>query len=194
VNALRPLLATLTVVACVAASSSTLRVVVPKGSEIVVETFNAINSATFHAGEHLAYKVTNDVIVHGAIVARAGDLASGVVEDAQEGHKVHAGTIAAVAGPAGAVAGAAVNKAASKGSNLRVSVDRVQTYCGDVIPLSFVRSEYHRPKRFAKMTSVEIAKGQKYVALVASDTTVCGTPTQSKPAPIPSDALRSDNS
>jgi hypothetical protein len=180
-------------VAQVPKPSRAMQVLIPKGTPIVIETYNEINSATFHTGERLAYKVTNDVIVRGAVVARAGDLAGGVVQDAQQGHKAHAGTIGAVAGPAGAVAGAAVNKMASQGANLRISADHVKTFCGDTIPLDFVRSEYHRPKKLHPMTTVEIAKGQKYVALVADDLHVCGTATTATPAPIPADALQGDS-
>ncbi|MBC5799230.1 MAG: hypothetical protein GIX03_08385 [Candidatus Eremiobacteraeota bacterium] len=166
----------------------------PKGTPVVVQTYNAINSATFHVGEHLAYTVTDDVIVNGAIVAKAGDRASGVVEDAVQGRKVRAGRAGMLLGPVGAVAGGAANRVASKGADLRVSVDKLQSFCGATIDLSFVRSEYHKPKRFSKMTSVEIAKGQKYVATVARDSTVCSEPTTKSAAPIPSDALRADNS
>jgi hypothetical protein len=44
------------------------------------------------------------------------------------------------------------------------------------------------------MTAVQIAKGQKYIAKVAQDTSVCGTATTRTPAPIPSDALPADPS
>ncbi len=175
----------------VSAKPPMVKITVPKGTPIVVQTYNAINSATFHAGEHLAYTVSDDVIVNGAIVAKAGDAATGVVEDAAQGRKTHAG-VAGVLGPVGAVAGAATNKIAGKGANLRVSVERVKTFCGDTLNVSFVRSEYHRPKRFQKMTTVEIAKGQKYVTLVADQSSVCGESTTRTPAPIPNDALRSD--
>jgi hypothetical protein len=178
----------------ISAASAQTKVFVPKGTPVVVQTYNAINSATFHAGEHLAYIVTDDVIVRGTLIAKSGDAASGLVEQAQEGHKTHAGTLGALAGPPGAVAGAAANKLTSTGSNLRISVDRVKSFCGDTIRLSFVRSEYHRPKRFQKMTSVEIAKGQKYVATVAADTLACGIATSATPAPIPADALHADGS
>src|SRR5579872_6131788 len=92
-----------------------------KNTPIVVQTYNAVNSATFHSGERMAYTVSDDVIVDGTIVAKSGDAASGLIEDAQEGRKTHAGTIASVAGPVGIIAGGAANKAASKGANLRVS-------------------------------------------------------------------------
>jgi hypothetical protein len=175
-----------------AASAATTTL--PRGTPVVVQTYNAINSATFHVGERLAYTVTDDVIVNGAIVAKAGDRASGVVEDAVQGRKVRAGRAGILLGPVGAVAGGVANRAASAGADLRVSVDKLQSFCGATINLSFVRSEYHKPKRFAKMTSVEIAKGQKYVATVATDSTVCSEPTTKSAAPIPSDALRADNS
>ena len=203
---MHPFRLALTVVTCLVSSTiaataqtnnaapSSVTTSVPKGTAIVVQTYNAINSATFHPGEHLAFTVTDDVIVNGTIVAKAGDRAEGVVDDAQQGRKVHAGTAGVLLGPAGAVAGAAANKAASKGADLRVSVDTLQTFCGQTIPLSFVRSEYHKPKRFQKMTSVEIAKGQKYVTTVAADTTACSTPTTRAPAAIPKDALPADKS
>ena len=176
-----------------AASAPALtKIVVPKGTPIVVETYNAINSATFKAGEHLAYTVTSDVIVNGNVVAKAGDRATGVVLDAVQGHKATAGKAGMLLGPVGAVAGATANKAASKGGDLRVSVRKVKSFCGDSIAVSFVRSEYHPAKRFHKMTTVEIAKGQQYVTTVAHDTTVCGTPTNRAPAAIPAGALHAD--
>lgn len=171
-----------------------VKVRVAKDTPIVVQTYNAVNSATFRPGERVAYTVTQDVIVNGALIARAGDAAEGVVEDAQQGKKVRAGTVGAAMGPVGMVAGSTVNKYASKGANLRVSVTSVRTFCGDTIALSFVRSEYHRPKRFGKVATVQIAKGQKYVATVAADTEVCATPTLRTPSPIPADALHADSS
>jgi hypothetical protein len=177
--------------ALVAAEHQT-KVILSKNTPVVVQTYNAVNSATFHSGERMAYTVSDDVIVNGVIVAKSGDAASGLVENAQQGKKVHAGAIGHVAGPIGAVVGGAANKAASKGANLRVSVTSLQTFCGATIPLSFVRSEYHRPQRFHKMTAVQIAKGQKYIAKVAENTTVCGVSTTRTPAPIPADALSAD--
>jgi hypothetical protein len=167
---------------------------VPKNTPIVVQTYNAINSATFRAGERLAYTVANDVIVNGMIVARAGDKAVGVVEDARQGKDVRAGRVGAAFGPVGAAAGAAANKIGSRGANLRVSVTSIETFCGGRIDVAFVRSEYHRPKRFGRMTTVEIAKGQKYVAPVARDTTTCAVATTRTPEPIPANALHSDPS
>ncbi len=179
----------LAVLACAATTTAH----VPKNTPVVVETYNAVNSATFQPGERVAYVVTQDVIVDGVIVVREGDKAQGVVEDAQQGRKARAGTVAGVLGPVGAVAGGAANKAMSKGANLRISVTDVNTYCGGHLRLSFVRSEYHPPKRFHKMTAVEIAKGQKYVATVAQETATCGVATTRTPAPIPADALPADN-
>lgn len=176
------------------AMAATTTAHVPKDTPVVVQTYNAINSATFHPGERLAYTVSQDVIVDGVIIARAGDMAEGVVEEARQGSKVHAGTAAAALGPVGMVAGGAANKAMSKGANLRVTVTKLDTFCGGHIELSFVRSEYHAPKRFHKMTAVEIAKGQKYIAPVAHETTTCGVATTRTPAPIPSDALPPDQS
>jgi hypothetical protein len=167
---------------------------VPKDTPIVVQTYNAINSATFHVGERLAYTVTDDVIVDGMIVARAGDRAQGIVQDARQGKKVQAGKIGAAFGPVGAAAGAAANKAASRGANLRVSVTSIETFCGGHIEVDFVRSEYHRPKRFGPMKTVEIAKGQRYVTTVARDTTTCGVATTRTPPPIPAGALPADPS
>lgn len=177
-----------------AATAATTTAQVPKATPVVVQTYNAINSATFHPGERLAYVVSQDVIVDGVMIARAGDMAEGVVEDARQGSKTHAGTLASALGPAGAVAGGAANKALSKGANLRVTVTKLDTFCGGHIALSFVRSEYHAPKRFHKMTAVEIDKGQKYIAPVAHDTATCGVATTRTPAPIPPDALPPDQS
>ncbi|HLI96478.1 MAG TPA: hypothetical protein VKT72_10385 [Candidatus Baltobacteraceae bacterium] len=200
---LRFTLAALAVLACTvsqapaqasaSAANHYRKVMLAKNTPIVVQTYNAVNSATFHSGERMAYTVSYDVIVDGAIVAKSGDAASGLIEDARQGRKMHAGTIASVAGPVGIIAGGAANKAASKGANLRVSVTSMRTFCGATIPLSFVRSEYHRPTRFQKMTPVQIAKGQKYIARVAQDTTVCATATTRTPSPIPPDALPPDS-
>lgn len=200
-HAFRCLFVAFAVVACInaqahaqtrTASEPRNRVLLAKGTPIVVQTYNAVNSATFRSGEQMAYTVSDDVIVNGEIVAKSGDAATGLVENAQQGRMVRAGVIGGVAGPVGAIAGHAANKAASKGSNLRVSVTGLQTFCGATIPLSFVRSEYHRPRRFHKMTAVEIAKGQKYIAKVARDTRVCGVATTRTPSPIPADALPAD--
>jgi hypothetical protein len=190
-HALRCIVAAFVLLACIGAEHPK-KVMLLKDTPIVVQTYNAVNSATFHSGERMAYTVSEDVIVDGVIVAKSGDSANGVIENAQQGRKVRAGLIGGVAGPVGAVAGHAANKAASKGANLRVSVTSLQTFCGDTIPLSFVRSEYHRPQRFHKMTPVQIAKGQKYIAKVAEDTRVCGSATTRSPAPIPRDALPAD--
>ena len=176
-----------------AQSKAARTVEVPKGTPIVVETYNAVNSATFHSGERMAYTISEDVIVNGAIVAKAGDRATGLIENAVQGHKVHAGTAGAVMGPAGAAVGGTINKYASTGSNLRLSVRHVITFCGATISVSFTRSEYHRPRRFGRMTPVQIAKGQKYVTTVEQTTEACGAPTTRTPPPIPSDALHSDS-
>jgi hypothetical protein len=183
-----------TVVAQTPKAGASSKVVVAKNTPIVVQTYNEVNSATFHSGERLAYIVTQDVIVNGALIARAGDAADGTVLDAQQGKQRHAGAAGAAAGPIGMVAGGTVNKYASQGADLRVSVTSVRTFCGGTIPLSFVRSEYHPPKRHGKAETVQIAKGQKYVATVAADTTACAVPTTRTPAPIPGDALHADSS
>lgn len=177
-----------------AASPGATRVVLRKDTPIVVQTYNSVNSATFHSGERMAYLVSDDVIVNGTIIAKAGDAAIGTIEDAQQGHQRHAGSVIGriVAGPIGAVAGRGAGKAASKGANLRVSVTSMQTFCGASVPLAFVRSEYRKPKGLKRTNEVNIAKGQKYVTKVAADTTVCGTPTTRTPAPIPQDALPAD--
>lgn len=193
---MRELASALTALALLGAASTAsehhMKVVLPKNTPIVVQTYNSVNSATFHNGERMAYTVTSDVIIDGAIVAKSGDPASGLIEDTQQGKQVRAGAIGRVAGPVGAVVGGTANKAASKGANIRLSVTSLQTFCGATIPLSFVRSEYHRPRRFQKMTAVQIAKGQKYIATVAEDTNVCGIATTRTPEPIPSDALPAD--
>lgn len=182
----------LTLLTLIAASTPPKVAVIPKNTPVVVQTYNSINSATYHTGERLAYLVTNDVIVNGWLVARAGDMVTGQVLDAQQAKDFHAGRAGHFISPGAAVAGAAVNKVESKGANLRVSVVGVRTFCGDTIPLAFVRSEYHHPKRFGKTPPVQIAKGQQYVATVSTDANVCGERTTRTPAPIPANALRSD--
>jgi hypothetical protein len=75
---------------------------------------------------------------------------------------------------------------------LRISINRLTTFCGSSIPLAFVRSEYHRPKRLQKMTPVQISSGQMYRTSVAADYRTCARPTASAPAPIPAAALPAD--
>ncbi|HZZ63881.1 MAG TPA: hypothetical protein VFE17_00155 [Candidatus Baltobacteraceae bacterium] len=183
---------TLAVVTLIAAGAHSKPAIIPKNTPVVVQTYNSINSATYHTGERLAYLVTNDVIVNGWLVARAGDPGIGKVLDAQQAKDFHAGAAGHLIGPRAAVAGAAVNKVESKGADLRVSVGSVQSFCGDTIPLQFIRSEYHHPKRFGKTPAVQIDKGQEYVAVVSEDAHVCGERTTRTPAPIPPNALHSD--
>lgn len=174
---------------------ATTPIQIPKETPVVVQTYNAINSATFHTGERLAYTVTEDVIVNGAVVAKKGDVAEGLVENAQQGKDVKAGRIATVVGPLHGAGAAAADKAASKPANLQISIKDVHTFCGGVIHLSFVRTESQKPKHFEhSQPTVEIAKGQKYVAMVANDTSSCGFATTRTPAPIPGDALPADQS
>jgi hypothetical protein len=63
------------------------------------------------------------IIGHGFIVAKAGDVAEGEVQDAKAGRD---------------------DFWSYKAANLRVSVDRVFNFCGDEIEIDFMRSEYRR--------------------------------------------------
>ncbi len=175
------------------------RVVVPAGTPVVVETTAEMLSNKLHANDPAGYVVANDVVVNGHVVARAGDAAAGIVKDARAGSatatrigrglgRVMGGMVGV--GALGGVLGGAAGSAADRYANLRLTVDSVTSFCGDTVRVSFDRSEYHPSERDATKP-VKVAKGQRYVALVAADQTVCGTLTSAAPAAIPDDALRS---
>ncbi len=175
------------------------RVVVPAGTPVVVQTTAELLSNTVHAGDPAAYVVASDVIVNGHVVAHAGDPAAGIVKDARAGSatatRIGRGLGRMVGGLVGAGAlggalGGAAGSAADRYANLRLTVESVSSFCGDTVRVSFDRSEYHPSERDAAKP-VKVAQGQRYVALVAAEQTVCGTLTSAAPAAVPDDALRS---
>lgn len=151
-------------------------VLVPRGTTIVVALDNAINSYSAASREPLSYTVAQDVIVNGHVIAKAGDEASGIVLEGQQGSQ-------------GGIYGIGW-----KAANLRVDVESVNNFCGDTIRMHFIRSEYRRRQGlFGSHQDLEIVKGQKYLAQVAHTQKVCGEITNAAPQPLPTDALGPDD-
>lgn len=150
-------------------------VFVPRGTIVVVALDNQVSSYSAASREPLSYTVVQDVIVAGHVVAKAGDEATGIVLEAQQGNE---------GGPYGI---------GWKAANLRVNVERVNNFCGDSITTRFVRSEYRRRQGlFGSHQDLEIIKGQKYIVQTAHSQRVCGEATTASPSPVPADALGPD--
>ena len=174
-------------------------VTVAAGTPVVVTTTSELLSNKTHANDAVDYVLASDVIVDGHVVARAGDAATGIVKDARAGATTATrvgrglgrlvGGLAGVAAIGGAIGGAA-GSSLDRYANLRLTVDTVKSFCGDVLRVDFDRSEYHPSEKDAK-TPVKVVKGQRYVALVSAAQTVCGIATTAAPAALPDDALRS---
>jgi hypothetical protein len=151
-------------------AESTVTVLVPKDTPLVVRTIEGHNSYSAQTGQKWHYELVNDIIVDGYVIARAGDDAEGGVQEAQQGKDDFFNY---------------------KAANLRVAVDEVHSFCGDTIHVRFDRSEYRRKQGlFGSNKDVTIVKGQMYVPLVSRAQKVCGVATVAKPAPIPTDAIR----
>lgn len=147
---------------------------VPRGTVIVVKTLHGINSYGEEAGAKLTYEVTQDVVVNGYVVAKTGDVAEGVIQDAAEGRN---------------------DFFSVKAANLRVTVDAVYNFCGDKLAMDFVRSEFRqRQGLFGSHKDVEIIKGQMYQVPTERPQRVCAQRTTETPLPIPSNALQGDKS
>ncbi|HEY9180190.1 MAG TPA: hypothetical protein VIO32_05690, partial [Candidatus Baltobacteraceae bacterium] len=158
------------------AASSIEPVVVPRNTVIVVALDHLVNSYSAASREPLSYTVAQDVIVNGHIIAKAGDEATGLVLEAQQGDQGGRWGIG------------------WKAANLRVDVENVHNFCGDTIPMSFIRSEYRRRQGlFGSHQDLEIIKGQKYIASVARTTKVCGETSDEQPPALPTDALEPDD-
>lgn len=180
-------------------AAATRPVTVPAGTPVVVMTTAEMLSNKVRAKDAADYVLASDVIVNGHVVARAGDSASGVVKDARAGTATAtrvgrglgrlAGGLVGLSALGGAIGGAA-GSSADKYANLRLTVDAVKTFCGDTLRVDFDRSEYHPSERDAT-TPVKVVKGQRYVATVATEQTVCGVATGDAPPAVPDDALRS---
>lgn len=174
-------------------------VTVPAGTPVIVMTTAEMLSNKVHANDAAEYVLASDVIVNGRVVARAGDSAAGIVKDARAGSATAtkvgrglgriAGGLVGVSALGGVIGGAA-GSSLDKYANLRLTVDSVKTFCGDTLRVDFDRSEYHPAEKDAR-TPVKVVKGQRYVALVGTQQTVCGVATTDAPAPVPDDALRS---
>lgn len=150
----------------------TTAVLIPKGTPLLVKSVVGLSSYSAHTGEKLHFELVNDLIVNGYVVARAGDDAEGIVQEAQQGE-------------------APGYFRAGKSANLRVSVDEVHNFCGDTLRVVFDRTEYRRRQgAFGENKDVQVIKGQQYVPLTSRAQKVCGVATTATPAPIPSEAIR----
>ncbi|MGZ3563785.1 MAG: hypothetical protein ACXVAS_18420, partial [Vulcanimicrobiaceae bacterium] len=126
------------------AAPAATQVVVPQGTILIVATKHGYNSYGASAGTKVMYELSQDLVVNGYLVAKAGDAAEGSVLNAQQGKNSFFEMQAA---------------------NLRVSIDKIYTYCGDTLDIDFVRSEFRqRQGVFGSHKDVEIIKGQKYQA------------------------------
>jgi hypothetical protein len=155
----------------------------PKGTHIAVHTMAGYNSYASLAGEKIRYEVTDDVVVDGFVIAKAGDTAYGKVQEASRG-ECGVSFIICWAGP--------------KGSSLRVSVDEVYNFCGDTIHVDFDRSEYRSGAwsgfgLFGNNKDIVIAKGQQYLAEADRPQRVCGAQTTSGDLPARRQALRTSD-
>jgi hypothetical protein len=147
---------------------------IPKGTLIVVAVRRSYKSYGASTGTKITYNVSQDVIVDGYLIAKQDDTAEGEILNAHEGtSNPWTGT--------------------TEGANLRISVDKVFTYCGDTIEMDFARSEFrNRQGLFGSKKDVEISKGQQYQVPTERSQKVCGTKTTAEPQPIPSGALAGD--
>jgi len=151
---------------------TTSTVLVPKGTIIVVATRRSYKSYGASTGTKVTYEVSQDVIIDGHLIAKAGDPAVGEILNAHEGKS---------------------SLFTSEAANLRLSVDKVFNFCGDTIEIDFARSEYRRRQgAFGEKKDVEVSKGQLYQAPTMRPQKVCGTKTSAVPLPIPSNALVGD--
>ncbi|HEY1729547.1 MAG TPA: hypothetical protein VGG22_14300 [Candidatus Baltobacteraceae bacterium] len=146
----------------------------PRDIPLVVETAESINSYSAATGERVKYRVLQDFIVGGYLIAKAGDEAEGMVQEGQQGKAGFYGI-------------------GYKAANLRVSVDKIFTFCGSTLQVDFDRSEYRRRQGFmGSNKDVGVAKGQQYVPTVDHPQQVCAVKTDEKALPIPKDALHAD--
>ena len=154
------------------ASAAQTQVLVPAGTLIVVSTKHGYTSYGASSGTKVLYEVAQDVVVNGYLIARAGDAAEGEILNSHQG--VH-------------------NLIESQAANLRVSLDKIFTYCGDTLDMDFQRSEFRQRQGFlGSHKDVEIIKGQKYQAPTERAVRVCGTKTDEIQPAIPADALKGD--
>ena len=149
-------------------------VVLPKGTTFIVATRRSYKSYGASTGTKVSYDLTQDVIVNGYVIAKIGDSAQGEILNAHEGKAAGFFTEA-------------------QGANLRLSVDKVFTFCGDTVETDFARSEYRRRQgAFGGKVDLEISKGQKYNVPSERVQKVCGEKTDAVQMPPPGDALAGD--
>jgi len=157
-----------------APATTSTPVIVPKGTVFYVATRRSYKSYGASTGTKVTYELVQDAIVDGYVVAKAGDAAQGEILNAHEGK------------PAGFLTNA-------EGANLRVSVDKIFTFCGDTIDIDFARSEYRRRQgAFGGKVDIEISKGQKYAAPSERAQKVCAEKTGAAPLLAPEGALAGD--
>ena len=155
-------------------NSASTPVVLPKGTVFYVSTRRSYKSYGASTGTKVTYELVQDVIVNGYVVAKTGDAAQGEILNAHEGK----------------AAGFFTN---AEGANLRLSVDKVFTFCGDTIDTDFARSEYRRKQGlFGGKMDLEISKGQKYTVPSERVQKVCGEKTDAAPLTAPDGALAGD--
>ena len=155
-------------------STQSSTVLVPKGTIIVVATRRSYKSYGASTATKVTYDVAQDVIVDGYLVVKTDDSAEGQILNAHEGKSNWL-------------------TGESEGANLRLSVDKVYTYCGDTLEMDFARSEYRRKQGLlGGKKDVEVSKGQLYQAPTLRAQKACATRTDAKPMPIPSGALLGD--
>jgi hypothetical protein len=156
-----------------AASASELQpVLLPRGTVVIVKILHGVNSYGQEAGAKLTYEVVQDVVVSGYVFAKAGDVAEGVIQNAQEGRD---------------------DLFSTRAANLRVTVDSIFNFCGDKIETDFVRSEFRqRQGLFGSHKDVEIIKGQMYQVPTERAQKVCAEPTTEISVSAPPNALPGD--
>ncbi len=114
---------------------------VPKGTIIVVAIRRSFKSYGLSTGTKVTYDVVQDVIVDGNVIAKAGDVAEGQILNAHEGKST---------------------LFSQEGANLRLSVDKLFTYCGDSIETDFARTEFRNKQGFmGSKKDVESLKRQR---------------------------------
>lgn len=159
----------------VGAPTSTATVFVPKGTVVVVQPTEGLSSYAAAPGEPIDYQVAQDLIIDGYVVAKAGDDASGMVLEAQQGKAGYYGI-------------------GYKGGDLRVAVKQVNNFCGDTLKVTFVRTEFRRRQGlFGSNKDVQIVKNQKYAATVAYPQKICGLATSEKNPAVGDDVLQADH-
>jgi len=142
--------------------------IVPKGTQFVVLLPNeiAMNGARGQAGvQKVKMSLVNDVVVKGAVVAKAGDTVdaeSNSTYDATAGHVK---------------------------TTLTLDVNDVANFCGDTIPLAGHFEKEGSIGMFGRVKGASFGKGSLYLA--ATDRVVknvCSEKTTETPAPVPSNA------